>query len=184
MPPPFNRAKILSLIVLSGFVVQISFAQSPTTSSGKHKSTYSTAAPRDSHGKIKRSSSARKEFMKQTGYPKGRPGYVIDHVVPLSEGGKDDPSNMQWQTVADAKAKDKWERGQPAQKSKSSSSVKGSGRLKSSSSHSSKDKSKKPVHVSEYKTKRGTTVHSYHRASPGTGTHRSSSSHRSSSRRR
>jgi len=26
--------------------------------------------------------------------------------------GADDPSNMQWQTVADAKAKDKWERKQ------------------------------------------------------------------------
>jgi hypothetical protein len=30
--------------------------------------------------------------------------------VPLSKGGKDDPSNMQWQTVEEAKAKDKVER--------------------------------------------------------------------------
>jgi 5-methylcytosine-specific restriction endonuclease McrA len=36
---------------------------------------------------------------------------VIDHVVPLSRGGADAPSNMQWQTVREAKAKDKWERG-------------------------------------------------------------------------
>lgn len=50
--------------------------------------------------------------MKQTGYPHGRPGYVIDHIIPLANGGRDDPSNMQWQTKADAKAKDKWERGQ------------------------------------------------------------------------
>jgi hypothetical protein len=48
--------------------------------------------------------------MKQTGYPHGRPGYVIDHVVPLAWGGADNTSNMQWQTVADAKAKDKVER--------------------------------------------------------------------------
>lgn len=38
------------------------------------------------------------------------PGYVIDHVVPLACGGRDAPDNMQWQTVTDAKAKDRWER--------------------------------------------------------------------------
>jgi hypothetical protein len=48
--------------------------------------------------------------MKQTGYPKGRKGYVVDHIVPLECGGADVPSNMLWQTVADAKAKDKTER--------------------------------------------------------------------------
>ncbi|WP_026601660.1 hypothetical protein [Methylomonas sp. 11b] len=38
------------------------------------------------------------------------PGYVIDHVEPLACGGPDTPANMQWQTTADSKAKDKWER--------------------------------------------------------------------------
>ncbi len=38
------------------------------------------------------------------------PGYVVDHVVALACGGPDVPGNMQWQSVADAKAKDKWER--------------------------------------------------------------------------
>jgi hypothetical protein len=35
---------------------------------------------------------------------------VIDHIKPLACGGADDPSNMQWQTREEAKAKDKWER--------------------------------------------------------------------------
>lgn len=38
------------------------------------------------------------------------PGYVVDHVKPLCAGGPDHPSNMQWQTVADAREKDRWER--------------------------------------------------------------------------
>lgn len=50
--------------------------------------------------------------MKRSGYPHGRPGYVADHIVPLAKGGKDIPSNMQWQTIAEAKAKDRarWSR--------------------------------------------------------------------------
>ncbi len=38
------------------------------------------------------------------------PGYIIDHVIALDCGGIDDPSNMQWQTISEAKSKDKWER--------------------------------------------------------------------------
>ena len=48
----------------------------------------------------------------------GRKGYVIDHIVSLSKGGADSPSNMQWQTKEDAKAKDKWERGGPSKKNR------------------------------------------------------------------
>ena len=47
--------------------------------------------------------------MKQAGYPHGRPGYVVDHIVPLACGGRDDPANMQWQTIGEGKAKDRIE---------------------------------------------------------------------------
>jgi hypothetical protein len=82
--------------------------------SGSHHdaTTHSKAAvgvEKDSHGRIKRSEEAKKEFMKQSGYPHGRPGYVVDHIIPLKRGGADSPSNMQWQTIEEAKAKDKWE---------------------------------------------------------------------------
>jgi hypothetical protein len=70
----------------------------------------STVAPRSSNGKIQRSASARNEFMRQSGYPKGRKGYVVDHIVPLECGGADVPSNMQWQTVAEAQIKGRTER--------------------------------------------------------------------------
>jgi hypothetical protein len=71
---------------------------------------------RDSHGKIKRSAAAKDAFKRQqpcpsTGKSRGAcPGYVIDHVKPLECGGADAPSNMQWQTVAAGKSKDKTER--------------------------------------------------------------------------
>ena len=68
-------------------------------SSGSHHdaTTHSKAAvgvERDSHGRVKRSEEAKKEFMKQSGYPHGRPGYVVDHIIPLKRGGADSPSNM------------------------------------------------------------------------------------------
>ncbi|HWH04771.1 MAG TPA: HNH endonuclease signature motif containing protein [Gemmatimonadales bacterium] len=71
-----------------------------------------TPAPggRDSRGRIKRSAHAKDDFMRQTGHPHGWPGHVVDHIKPLACGGADDPSNMQWQTVAEGKAKDKVER--------------------------------------------------------------------------
>jgi len=65
---------------------------------------------RDSRGRIKRSAAAKEEFERGSGYPHGRPGYVVDHIVPLACGGADAPGNMQWQTIAEAKAKDKTER--------------------------------------------------------------------------
>ena len=71
---------------------------------------------RDKRGKIKRSGAAKSAFERQspcpsTGKTSGRcSGYVVDHVTPLECGGADAPSNMQWQTTADAKAKDKTER--------------------------------------------------------------------------
>jgi hypothetical protein len=60
--------------------------------------------------RIHRSAAAKRDFMRETGYPHGRKGYVVDHIVPLACGGADVPSNMQWQTAAEGKAKDKWER--------------------------------------------------------------------------
>lgn len=36
-------------------------------------------------------------------------GYVVDHICPLACCGIDAPQNMQYQTRAKAKAKDRWE---------------------------------------------------------------------------
>lgn len=76
----------------------------------KPRADTSPTAKRDEKGRIQRSAAARHAFARQTGYPNGRPGYVIDHIVPLACGCADAPSNMQWQTVEAAKLKDKTER--------------------------------------------------------------------------
>lgn len=72
---------------------------------------YSSAhqIPRTDTGRIKRSAAVIRQFKQQTGYPSGRAGYVIDHIIPLKRGGCDHPGNMQWQTINEAKEKDKWE---------------------------------------------------------------------------
>jgi hypothetical protein len=65
-----------------------------------------------------RSAVAKADFQRQapcpaTGLHRGKcPGYVIDHIVPLCAGGPDAAANMQWQTVSDAKVKDRKERRQ------------------------------------------------------------------------
>ena len=90
----------------------ISFSDNTTSTPVPKFSTnpkYSFVAERDDNGRIKRNHSATYQFKVQTGYRHGRPGYVIDHIIPLKRGGCDCPSNMQWQTKAEAKAKDKVE---------------------------------------------------------------------------
>jgi hypothetical protein len=77
-------------------------------SSGR-RSTYCTSCARDSHGRIARSSAAKREFERTHPKPPGCDHCVVDHIVPLKRGGADSPSNMQWQSRAEAKAKDKTE---------------------------------------------------------------------------
>ena len=114
----------VSLLIAAALSTALLLPASVTAKSGGAHSSYSTgtdghhAAPgvaRDSHGHIARNPHAREEFRRShpcpaTGNKYGAcPGWVVDHVQALKHGGADDPSNMQWQTTAQAKAKDRWE---------------------------------------------------------------------------
>ena len=92
-----------------------SYKYKPAVKGKRHSKTYCASCARNSQGRIRRSTAARRQFRQanpcpSTGKTAGKcPGYVIDHIVPLKRGGPDAPPNMQWQTTTAAKAKDKVE---------------------------------------------------------------------------
>jgi len=113
------------LLSSSGFSGGLSSAlarqQAGGTNSGgdASKAGPSKAAPSDSArapakkkaGTYSQSAAAKAEFMRESGYRNGRPGFVVGYRKPLACGGTDDPTNMQWQTVAEAKATSKTQSG-------------------------------------------------------------------------
>ena len=54
------------------------------------------SCPRDSHGRIQRNPKAAEDFKRTHPKPPGCARCEVDHIVPLSKGGLDDPNNMQW----------------------------------------------------------------------------------------
>ena len=74
------------------------------------------ALPISASAREQRSAAVKREFQlthpcPATGLTSGTcPGYVKDHIVPLACGGPDAVSNIQWQTIQVARAKDQWER--------------------------------------------------------------------------
>jgi hypothetical protein len=75
----------------------------------------------ESDARTLRSRAAVRAFMRANPCPAGPDegsirrcrGHVIDHIRSLDCGGIDHPANMQWQTIAEAADKDKWERNAP-----------------------------------------------------------------------
>lgn len=75
----------------------------------RHPKDYCFTCPRDSRMRIARSQGALKIFKALNPKPAGCKPCIIDHIVPLYKGGADEPENLQWQTVEQAKAKDRVE---------------------------------------------------------------------------
>ena len=97
---PLRTAKTAAIALL-GMAVSLLTLSAPASSA--------QAKPHRSHA-------AKIEFQEShpcpaTGRTTGKcRGYVIDHIRPLACGGADAPHNMQWQTKAEARAKDRHER--------------------------------------------------------------------------
>jgi hypothetical protein len=74
------------------------------------KSDANSKVPKKASESYSKSSAARTQFMRESGYRNGRPGYVVAYRKSLACGGMEDISNMEWLTVAEAKAKTQAER--------------------------------------------------------------------------
>jgi len=77
-----------------------SYSSTPTTKTySSKKSTpksYKIVSPQSiSPNKPERSEAKKGVFLKSRGYDKTPPGQEVDHVIPLSKGGADEPYNMQ-----------------------------------------------------------------------------------------
>ena len=84
-------------------------------SAGARSAVRPTGRPINARSPAMKSAFVRSHPCPSTGRTLGScPGYVVDHVNPLCAGGRDLLSNMQWQTVAEAKRKDVAEAGQCA----------------------------------------------------------------------
>lgn len=111
---PLVRGRRFAFTDDQGRFVSLPLREVAWTDSGTHHRC--TTCVRDAEGHIVRSEAAKREFERVHPCPATAasagscPGYVIDHITPLACGGEDAPGNMQWQTVADGKAKDEWER--------------------------------------------------------------------------
>jgi len=121
-----KRALALLLVVLLALAPEAAFAHSRKSSHSRstarsERSTKSEGStkthPYRDYGRStrKRDPAQHRAFQRahpcpSTGRKSGAcPGYIVDHVKALKRGGADRPSNMQWQTVAEGKAKDRVE---------------------------------------------------------------------------
>ena len=95
------------LIALLAFV----FLSVPASFAGQASPSSSDAKPAKKNAESYSTTAAKAQFMRESGYRNGRPGYVVAYRKALACGGaSDDIANMEWLTVAEAKAKDKADR--------------------------------------------------------------------------
>jgi hypothetical protein len=109
-----RRLSSIALAVGALFTVAASAADA-RTHHNHHASSHHHAGAYNRHGCNAttswdcRSLAVKHEFWQMSGHPHGWKGHIVDHRRALVCGGLDAVSNMQWETVAEAKAKDRWE---------------------------------------------------------------------------
>ena len=97
----------LLFLLTSVFSVDAGGRRSYGTYNQKHYSgsQKTPGVPRDKKGRIKRSQSEKKKFLKSLGYKRVPSGYEVDHISPLYKGGADKAYNMRLIPKSQHKAK-------------------------------------------------------------------------------
>src|SRR5205807_7538305 len=108
----FGRGVAMSRNFLIAFFICVAlpFSVVAGQKGSASKSDHNSKATKRNSETYSQSAAAKAQFMRESGYRNGRPGYVVAYRKPLACGGADDPGNMEWLTIAEAKAKDKMER--------------------------------------------------------------------------
>ena len=111
-----NRLSALILIALLPAIALAKGGHGGGSHGGHSHGAHGSSSSHHGHFGIHRSSAVKHSFQASNPCPAngktsgGCKGYIIDHETPLACGGADAPANMQWQTAAEAKLKDKTER--------------------------------------------------------------------------
>ena len=87
--------KLKLLLITIGLLISVQTFAQETYKIGNTEYYYYKNYSTTGKPMVKRSGANKTKFLKSMGYSSTPYGYEIDHIKPLSEGGTDDPSNMQ-----------------------------------------------------------------------------------------
>ncbi|WP_323027493.1 HNH endonuclease signature motif containing protein [Gelidibacter japonicus] len=104
---------IQNILTTLAILIAFTFSNAQTTYTvGSTEYTYGEYYSTTGKPKVVRSASNKSAFLKSKGYKSTPYGYEVDHIIPLSQGGTDDPSNMQLLTISQHRTKTARERSQ------------------------------------------------------------------------
>ena len=102
---------LIMVLAISTFT-NVVFSQNNTYEVNGTRYIYGESYKTTGQPKVQRSSSSKQQFLKGKGYNSVPKGYQVDHITPLSQGGRDTPDNMQLITIEEHKQKTARERAQ------------------------------------------------------------------------